>query len=233
MLYRKFKRTIIFILLSLWVVQLSTISVQSIQNVSFYMQTDYDKIAKNRLFLVDTVAFDIDNSDLYIGVFSMEIDYNPEILEFKRIFSENDSVKIKYSIQSSGKIKMIYLNSSGTMIKDDTKLFSIEFKMLSEDNTNISANIYDAYDVNANYISDYKIKDIAIYINKNSSEVEKNNSKSDNADTYVNSNTIKNINDLNSKDNYILVFLLGMLVMIVIFIFGFICYNIGKNNNKK
>lgn len=211
----------------------NNINVYAVSEEVVYFELQQEtKVTNNRLFNINVYASS--STDLLIGVFSMDIYYDANSLEFKGISCSDDKVKIKYSEKNPGSIKLIYLNSNGQNISSNENiLFSLNFKTLSNNNSDLSASVYQLADVNANWITAEKTNTLNIEVLKNennnsytvSENIEANNSDS--------SLTVKDIsNPDNNENNNVTVFLLGMLVMIAIAIFGFICYNFGKSKEK-
>lgn len=224
-----------FLLIFITMTILYTQAIYATNNEILFEFKCNDQIKPNGIFDIDVQAYSVDNTS--IGVFSANISYDPEIIEFKKVISNNTNVKVKYSLKSLGNLTIIYLNPDGTNLSNDaTSLFFIEFKMLSSENTFISADIYDIYDIYTNTININKINNFYISVDdvnnnsnvNNSSSI--NNSNVDSMDK--NDNIIKNIGE-NSETKSVTMFILGMFAITIIFVVCVISYNLGIRKSNK
>ena len=250
----KFKREIFRFITSITIAVLlsccSLVTVFSATKVDFTLKdcsTD-----NNRLFTISMTA----DCDKKLSAASFEFTYDKSMFEFRSAKVSDDTSKISYN-ELDDKVKLVFLNTDGVDINNETSIFTLTFKSVKSGNGYIDFYVSDCVDSDINSIVIGKCTSAKITVNSKSSnsssdksngsdksgKSDSSNSKSERGKTEETTaaSTYDELGQLNSFDNpntrlLIIGVVLGAsliaAVMLIYNIFKRIKLNINKRKNS-
>lgn len=205
----------------------------------------------NRLFTISMTA----DCDKTLSAASFEFTYDKSMFEFRSAKVSDDTSKISYN-ELDDKVKLVFLNTDGVDINNETSIFTLTFKSVKSGNGYIDFYVSDCVDSDINSIVIGKCTSAKITVNSKSSNSSLNKNNSDKSDKSDSSNsksergkaeettaasTYDEVGQLNSFDNpntrlLIIGVVLGAsliaAVMLIYNIFKRIKLNINKRKNS-
>ena len=205
----------------------------------------------NRLFTISMTA----DCDKKLSAASFEFTYDKSMFEFRSAKVSDDTSKISYN-ELDDKVKLVFLNTDGVDINNETSIFTLTFKSVKSGNGYIDFYVSDCVDSDINSIVIGKCTSAKITVNSKSSNSSLNKNNSDKSDKSDSSNsksergkaeettaasTYDEVGQLNSFDNpntrlLIIGVVLGAsliaAVMLIYNIFKRIKLNINKRKNS-
>lgn len=205
----------------------------------------------NRLFTISMTA----DCDKKLSAASFEFTYDKSMFEFRSAKVGDDTTKISYN-ELDDKVKLVFLNTDGVDINNETSIFTLTFKSVKSGNGYIDFYVSDCVDSDINSIVIGKCTSAKITVNSKSSNSSLNKNNSDKSDKSDSSNsksergkaeettaasTYDEVGQLNSFDNpntrlLIIGVVLGAsliaAVMLIYNIFKRIKLNINKRKNS-
>lgn len=198
----------------------------------------------NRLFTISMTA----DCDKKLSAASFEFTYDKSMFEFRSAKVSDDTSKISYN-ELDDKVKLVFLNTDGVDINNETSIFTLTFKSVKSGNGYIDFYVSDCVDSEINSIVIGKCTSAKITVNSKSSNSSLNKNYSDKSDKSDSSNsksergkaeettaasTYDELGQLNSFDNpNTRLLIIGVVLGASLIAAGMLVYNIFKRIKLK